>query len=365
MTTNNILKIPLNIPNDLLKDTEKKQLGNYSTNNIMVNTKTLYETVLTLQVSDQKVVPNLEYDQKNMQTEYQNIKNYIDTSMFIVNELPKDLSISTISATGKMNCKMLLYQIDKYMKLSFDNIITIKYDGKIRSLIKKSVQTRKKNNNRSFDNQLTMEVIVTGEKKINIKIFKNGSFQMTGCKSIVDCNIVLNKLINRLTQDIATYNKELNKIVDITFVEDVDLENIFVSGFKIDMINSNFKKNYNINRDALFEILKTKGVKCRHEPLIHACVNIKYPIPDDPTDRTVSIFVFQSGNIIITGARNKDQIIKAYNWINLNLEENYNSIIKKDIMNMLDQHDIEEILEELKLINREDTNEVEEDNIIV
>jgi TATA-box binding protein (TBP) (component of TFIID and TFIIIB) len=349
MTTCNILKIPLNIPNDLLKDKEKKQLGSYSTNNISIDTTNLYETDMVI----------------NLPSNVQEIKNYIDTSMFIVNELPKDLSISTISATGKINCKILLLQIDKYMKLSIDNVVTIKYDGKIRSLIKKPIQTRKKNNTRSFDNQLTMEVIVTGEKKINVKIFKNGSFQMTGCKSIVDCNIVLNKLINRLTQNIAVYNKEQNKIIDINFIEDVNYENISISGFKIDMINSNFKKGYNINRDALFEILKNKGIKCRHEPLIHACVNIKYTIPNDPSDRTVSIFVFQSGNIIITGARNKDQIIKAYNWINLNLEENYNLIIKKDIMNMLDHNDIEEILEELKFINREDINDIEEDNIIV
>jgi TATA-box binding protein (TBP) (component of TFIID and TFIIIB) len=39
---------------------------------------------------------------------------------------------------------------------------------------------------------------INGEPKINIKFFSNGSLQMSGCKTINDVNIVLNKIINKL-----------------------------------------------------------------------------------------------------------------------------------------------------------------------
>jgi hypothetical protein len=131
--------------------------------------------------------------------------------------------ISTISATGKINCKILLGNIDSYMKLSHDSILSIKYNGKIRSLEKKKSKSRKEKDVRCFENQLTMEIRVSGIKKINVKIFRNGSFQMTGCKSIIDCNIVLNKLINRLKNTIATIEQTENgsKIIDQPFIHEM------------------------------------------------------------------------------------------------------------------------------------------------
>jgi hypothetical protein len=47
------------------------------------------------------------------------------------------------------------------------------------------------------------------------------------------------------------------------------------------------------------------------------------------------------------------------------LTENYDQVVKKDIMNILDQSDIKEILEELELMNTTDNTSVDEDNVIV
>jgi TATA-box binding protein (TBP) (component of TFIID and TFIIIB) len=191
---------------------------------------------------------------------------------------------------------------------------------------------------------------------------------MTGCKSINDCNIVLNKLISKLKNKIAIYDSTTNKIVEKPFIEDIDngnSEEVKVYGFKIDMINSNFSVNYLINREILYNILLNNKVNCRYEPCIHACVNIKYSIENDPNNKIVSIFVFQSGNIIITGAKNKDQIYKAYDYIMGVLNENYNKIVKKDLINMLDNNDIKEILAELETLNTDNVISEEQDNIII
>ena len=346
MEQHKIFKIQLKIPIELLKEQEQKEqkehLYNINTHSISINA-----TEIDIQL------PIYLYT------------NYINPKDFSLENLPTNLTISTISATGKINCKTLLSNMWQYMKLHTDSILTIMYDGKVRSLLKAPFTKKKK---RCFVNQITMEIRVNTEKKINIKIFRNGSFQMSGCKSIDDCNIILNKLITRLKTTLAI--RENDKFVDVPFLEDLTDEEIRVHGFKIDMINSNFSVGYNINRDSLFNILKNKNVNCRYEPLIHACVNIKLPKYDNDLNiKTPSIFVFQSGNIIITGARNKDQIINSYNYIMTILNENYDKIVKKDIMNILDSSDIKEILEELEILHAEEKEKeldiIDDDNIIV
>jgi TATA-box binding protein (TBP) (component of TFIID and TFIIIB) len=340
---NNIVKVPIEIPQDIIS---RSLINNYSTN-ISISSINLEETSINV------IIP------EDIQ--------YIDQKIFSLNGLPSNMIISTISVTGKINCKINLDNINKYVKLSNDYIISIKYAGKFRYLESRKSKAKKKDL-KCFENQLTMEIRVSHNKQINIKLFKNGSFQMTGCKSINDCNIVLNKLISRLKNKIAIYDSTTNKIVEKPFIEDIDngnSEEVKVYGFKIDMINSNFSVNYLINREILYNILLNNKVNCRYEPCIHACVNIKYSIENDPNNKIVSIFVFQSGNIIITGAKNKDQIYKAYDYIMGVLNENYNKIVKKDLINMLDNNDIKEILAELETLNTDNIISEEQDNIII
>ena len=70
-----------------------------------------------------------------------------------------------------------------------------------------------------------------------MKLFKNGSIQMSGCKSIKNINIALNKLITKLKEVKAKI--EDGKIVEKSFIEEP--ESITVKDFKIDMINSNYQ----------------------------------------------------------------------------------------------------------------------------
>ena len=67
-----------------------------------------------------------------------------------------------------------------------------------------------------------------------------------------------------------------------------------------------------INRENLFDLLTKANIRCTYEPCIHACVNIKYNYKNK---ETISIFVFESGSIIITGAKTKNHIIEAYKFI--------------------------------------------------
>jgi len=165
------------------------------------------------------------------------------------------------------------------------------------------------------------------EPKINLKLFQNGSIQMSGCKSLKSINMVLNKLIFKLSEIKAKI--EDNKITEIKYVEDISKLNI--TNFKIDMINSNYKVNLQIDRDKFYNLLLKKKIKSSFEPCIRACIIVKHtPLIDNDDQKEISIFIFQKGNIIITGARKKSHIISAYKYINNILITHSDEISKKD-----------------------------------
>ena len=267
--------------------------------------------------------------------------NYVDETLFNNNNLPDKVTVSTISCTCKLNTEFNLVNINDHLKLNEDDVLTIKYNNSIKSLdpkvIKKYYQKQKKKKNRNFFNQLTIEVKTNNNRKINAKLFKNGSVQLTGCKSMIDVNVVLNKMIKRLEKVVAVLVDD-NEIVEKPFYN-LD-KKIKMTNFDINMINSNFSVDYEINRESLYNILLTNKVTCTYEPCIHACINIKYKLDTGK----VSIFVFQSGHIIITGAKTEDQIQKSYDYIQKILADNFHNIQKKKISSIFDDEEFNELL---------------------
>jgi TATA-box binding protein (TBP) (component of TFIID and TFIIIB) len=273
------------------------------------------------------------------------ITDYINVDSIEIKNLPLGVSVSTMCASGRLNTKLNIPNIEKYLQLNSNDVLTVKMNQeRIRTLI--SVKNKPKRNKKDinqkdtsknhFYNQITVVMRVDHGnyddldfvRKINMKLFRNGSFQMSGCKTIKGINIVFNKLINKL-KEIKAKKMEDGKINEIKFIDDHD--KITVTDFKIDMINSNYQVNMQIDRDKLFNLLLKKKIKSSYEPCIRACVIIKYtPIKENSAQKEVSIFIFQKGNIIITGARSRSQIISAYDYMNDILLTHTDDIIKKD-----------------------------------
>ncbi len=278
------------------------------------------------------------------------MKEYINIDALDLSKLPSNVTISTMSATCSLGVDVELANIYNYMKLNKKYISTIKFKGEIKSLEKQTKRKRKKTV-KSFQNQLTVEIRPDLEKlpdnKISIKIFKNGSIQMSGVKSLYACNLALNKLIDSISKEYGVIVD--GKIKDIKFVN--DKTKIKIIRYKVDMINSNFNINYEVNRESLYNILLNKKIECRYEPSIHACVNIKFR----PTDsiKNISIFVFQSGHIIITGAKNIINIAESYEYIINMLSENQTEIEKSKISDILFDN-INDELKELLRIDEDD-----------
>ena len=131
---------------------------------------------------------------------------------------------------------------------------------------------------------------INNEKSINVKLFKNGSIQMSGCKKIEEVNIVINKLLFRLKE--IKGKRTDNSIEYVKFIDNI--ENININSFKIDMINSNYQVNLQIDRSKFINYYYKEKISASYEKCIRACVIIKYcPPVDNPETKEISVFVFQ------------------------------------------------------------------------
>tara|TARA_B100000886_G_C20404648_1_gene484166 strand:- start:818 stop:1714 length:897 start_codon:yes stop_codon:yes gene_type:complete len=274
---------------------------------------------------------------------------YIASNLINQDVLPKNIKISTISATCFLGVNLNLPDIYKYIKLDKNKIITIKYKTFVKSL---EVQKKRKKKKNCFQNQMTVEIKPDlkdyPNSKVSVKIFKNGSIQMSGIKSVEAVNTVLNKLIKELSKQLGVI--EDNAIKEINFIE--NNEKIEVSKFKIDMINCGFLCGYEINRENLYNRLLKHNVECKYEPSIHAGVNIKYHPSDN--EKKVSVFIFESGNIIITGAKNVINIMEAYNFVTDFLSLNKKDIERNKVYNILKDNINNELKEMLQINEDED-----------
>ena len=248
------------------------------------------------------------------------------------------LHLSTISATCKLKTTIKIEEIYNNAIVSYDNFLSINYKNECKTIDDKYKKKEKKKKTKkivkkvnNFFNQITLLMAVDENKKINTKLFTNGSVQMTGSKSISDNLIILNKLIECLKKTYIVDGEEI-KLVE-------DPEQLEISDFKISMINTNFGIGKEINREELLKIIKKDDlphVKAKLKPDIHAAINIELLVQD----YIVTILVFKTGNIIITGGKNSTHINTAYEYIIKLIEDNKSNIIKNYINEDVENLDI-------------------------
>ena len=243
------------------------------------------------------------------------------------------LRISTMTLISQLNSEINLE--DLYNSLSKNEVIKyIEYaDKKSKGEKAKKVKKRKKKESiesldrigkikkrKYFYNQVTLHIMI--DKIINVKIFNNGSLQMTGLK--------------RFDQS----DKVLDILVDLFYEKDI-IKSTEIKSKKIVMINSDFHIGFEINREKLHRIICDRKYYSSFEPIIYPGVNIKYYYNlSNPNSgickcdglcdgkgsngycKRITIAVFNSGNIIITGGRSIHQINTAYAFITKIINDN-------------------------------------------
>lgn len=295
-----------------------------------------------------KIKQSEESNSNTLSTFGNSFKSFIN-----LRDLPDNLRISTITITCIIPLSFIVENIGKYLDLNEKDILSVKSADKVhrvnhmRTILtksKKHKRHKKKNKGKKvFYNQVSIEVKISSkEKPINIKLFRNGSIQMTGCRELSDCIAALNILCRKLTQSKGIVDFKEKKIKPIDYVS--NKKNMCIdkiTNVSIRMINSNFNIGFKVDRPKLYNILLNKNIECSYEPCVHACVNIKYNFEN--TD-FISIFVFESGAIIITGAKSRDHIVASYEFITKILFDNYNKIFKNDMEKLLKNPDILKML---------------------
>lgn len=145
----------------------------------------------------------------------------------------------------------------------------------------------------TFYNQITIGYEDSLSVK-KVKIFPNGSLQIAGCRDPYDCKRFINQL-----------QLILKWIYNVSVPED---------SFKIVMINSNFSLNHIVNQNAVFSVFRSKpGFSVSFDPDRYSAVKMKFsPVRNG---KQVTISIFSSGSIIITGAQTLQEVFEAYKTI--------------------------------------------------
>jgi TATA-box binding protein (TBP) (component of TFIID and TFIIIB) len=209
----------------------------------------------------------------------------------------------------------------------------------------------------NFLNCVTL--IVQIEKRINIKIFRNGVFQLTGCKNIDNVQRCINLILNELSKsttkcfqfeegydDFVIYIKSAMRNIDFDlgfkvnrtllanrltckYAEDDDVIIPDAIGNKMDV-----KIKIRINREELERLLITKITHPTHpdfkkeEVMYKDCLHIIEPSKKLETklkDKFISISVFQNGKVLLSAMDASIQE-KYYKWFTCLIKE-----IEKDI----------------------------------
>lgn len=181
---------------------------------------------------------------------------------------------------------------------------------------------------------------------------------------VINKNNLYDIKFNKKIEEIINVDKIINTLIEYykgdinIFSESIeDEKKIKIKDLDIVLINSDFCTNFNIKRNILHTILKNNyNIISRYEPGIYPGVNNKFFWNEDYKNKKylgkcyctktcegkgngkgngnckkITIAVFQSGAIIITGARKIEHIVDTRNFIIKVLKENYELIKKIDI----------------------------------
>jgi hypothetical protein len=246
------------------------------------------------------------------------------------------LRISTLVTTGHLGSSIILSSVFSQIKahlipigFSAEGLLKMEYENKVIGFSARDLLTKRRVSDKTFFNQSTIVLRKirkdTGDfKEVNMKLFANGGFQMTGVTDEEFSRDVISWLIN-------VFN---------AFETPISTIPLFIKSFNVQLLNSDYKMNAFAKRAELHKILCSEyNLSSTLETTIYQGVNTKYYYNEasrlgggicrcarfctgqgDGTSigacKRITIAIFQTGSIIITGARTRKQLDEAYNFIN-------------------------------------------------
>jgi TATA-box binding protein (TBP) (component of TFIID and TFIIIB) len=229
-----------------------------------------------------------------------------------------------------------------------DGILKMEYRATVKGTSWKDIlqkAEKEKESKTFFFNQATIvirrEIAPMQWKEINIKLFRNGGVQMTGVRSEGMSLDALQWLVAHI-QERCSEKPVFEGPVNIHKMQ-------------IQLVNTDFSIGAKIRRDILYKVLSEKyHLTVSYEPSIYQGVKTKYfynaerpkgcPPGLCPCEKLckgtgdgsalgackkITISPFQTGQIIITGARTMEQINEAYEFMRSLFEVHAAEVLRK------------------------------------
>lgn len=167
-------------------------------------------------------------------------------------------------------------------------------------------------------------------KEFHIKVFNTGKMEIPGIQNETIFEIVLNNII-------STLQPYMDKPIGFELKSDTVL------------INSNFNCGFYINRETLYDILKTRyNIQCIYDPCSYPGIQCKFyynPALEVQTGSqiseeekttyknivTVSFMIFRTGSILIVGMCDENVLHIIYEFLKVMLEKEFQQINQKII----------------------------------
>ena len=165
---------------------------------------------------------------------------------------------------------------------------------------------------------------------------------MTGVKNETQSKNILNKLVSII--------RKIDKDILETILTNTEFK---IDNIRIAMINTDFDCGFKIKREILHRLVIDRGYYSSFEPTIYPGVNIKYYFNKEKQDtgicnchekcngkgkdgfcKKITVAVFNSGKIIITGGQSYEQLNTAYDFINNIITNNREELILEDKGNL-------------------------------
>ncbi len=258
------------------------------------------------------------------------------------------LRVSTMVITANLNTTILLDQLLADLNTILipiwypgEGILKFEHKKEVIGESHRDVLTNRRITAKSFFNQSTLVVRrrqATKWKEVNIKLFANGGIQMTGIATSEFAQETLEWFIN-----------ECKKLPRSPFAGEPSIQK-----FAIQLVNSDFSVGVPLWRDRIHNIfIKEYKLYSLFESTIYQGVNTKYYYnkkgdtskpgqccckkacrgqgngDGDGECKRITLAIFQTGNIIITGARDMIQINEAYDFLIKVLEKNASQVVRK------------------------------------
>lgn len=271
-------------------------------------------------------------------------------------------------------------QVNPYIKADCEKLVEKLKEVEDVMLTKKGRQ-KSKIDNQHFYNSCSIVIKPNKSAKcITIKLFNNGGITVTGSKEGDDGYVACCVLLEELKRDPSIFLDETQE----------DIDKLKIEEYSSTMINSNYELGFKLDLDILLRCIERedKDIYKMYDPDRYRGLKLGFfwndakGINQDGICRCkikckgkgkgtqlrgeckkVTIAVFKSGSIIITGGRTDDQTNRAYKFINEIIEKHFADVIKISVMDMVETQKKEDIdLIEIERAMIQEKREIEEEN---